>query len=110
MFQKTKIRFYIICKPKICQTNEINDNSFAYYNKRKKTKCFMFKKNKTKKNRHFKLVKQENMLDSLNLSIMYVPKQKKIEFYISFIFTKKHQLTKSVTSFTYKIREKLFVS
>ena len=46
-------------------------------------------KNKTKKNRHFKLVKQENMLDSLNLSIMYVPKQKKIEFYISFIFTKK---------------------
>ena len=49
MFQKTKIRFYIICKPKICQTNEINDNSFAYYNKRKKTKCFMFKKTKQKK-------------------------------------------------------------
>ena len=48
----------------------------------------MFKKTKQKKNRHFKLVKQENMLDSLNLSIMYVPKQKKIEFYISFIFTK----------------------
>ena len=75
MFQKTKIKFYI-GKPKICLTNEIHANSFAYNNKRNKTKGFTFQKKATKKNRLFKLVKQENMLDSLNLSmaLQIIPK------------------------------------
>ena len=48
MFQKTKIKFYI-GKPKICLTNEIHANSFAYNNKRNKTKGFMFQKKQQKK-------------------------------------------------------------